>query len=377
MSRPTVAEIDLEALRFNFKQVQRLTGGQAEVLAVVKANAYGHGAPEVARELESAGAHIFGVATTEEGIELRLGGITSPILVLAGTYPEEFDRIVANRLTPVIYDLDIARNFHARAEKEKRRLSVHLKIDTGMSRLGIPWRRWEEALEVLGSLKKLQVEGLLSHFSAAEGEGEEDRGFTQEQLARFARCLALAREKGMNPRYLHLANSAATALWEPARFNLVRPGLMLYGYPPSPALRDRVPLMPVLRWKTAVLSLKKVPEGDPVSYRRTFCCPGESLIAVLPVGYADGYSRRLSNRGEVLVRGRRAKITGIVCMDLTMVDVSSVPGVKVGDEVVLLGKQEEDEISAVEMAGWVESIPYEVLCGIGKRVPRVYRQGGR
>ena len=375
MSRPTVAEIDLEALRFNLKQVQRLTGDQAEVLAVVKANAYGHGAPEVARELESAGAHIFGVATTEEGIELRLGGITSPILVLAGTYPKEFDRIVANRLTPVIYDLDIARNFHARAEKEKRRLSVHLKIDTGMSRLGIPWRRWEEALEVLGSLKKLQVEGLLSHFSAAEGEGEEDRGFTQEQLARFARCLALAREKGMKPRYLHLANSAATALWAPARFNLVRPGLMLYGYPPSPALRDRVPLTPVLRWKTAVLSLKKVPEGDPVSYGRTFQCAGESLIAVLPVGYADGYSRRLSNRGEVLVRGRRAKITGIVCMDLTMVDVSNVPGVKAGDEVVLLGKQEEDEISAVEMAGWVESIPYEVLCGIGKRVPRVYRRG--
>jgi alanine racemase len=375
MSRPTVAEIDLEALRFNLKQLQRLTGDQAEVLAVVKANAYGHGAPEVSRELESAGASLFGVATTEEGIELRLGGVTSPILVLAGTYPEEFDRIVANRLTPVIYDLDIARAFHARAEKERRRLSVHLKIDTGMSRLGIPWRRWEEALEVLGALKMLPVEGLMSHFSAAEGEGTGDRAFTEEQLARFTRCVDLARKKGMNPRYLHLANSAAAALLESARFNLVRSGLMLYGYHPAPSLRGLGPLMPVLRWKTAVLSLKKVPKGDPVSYGRTFHCAGESLIAVLPVGYADGYSRRLSNRGEVLVKGRRAKIAGIVCMDLTMVDVSKVPGVKVGDEVVLLGKQEEDEISAVEMAGWVESIPYEVLCGIGKRVPRVYRQG--
>jgi len=150
---------------------------------------------------------------------------------------------------------------------------------------------------------------------------------------------------------------------------------MIYGYHPSPALRDLVSLKPVLCWKTAVLSLKKVPKGDPVSYGRTFQCPKESLIAVLPVGYADGYSRRLSNRGEVLIRGRRAKIAGIVCMDLTMVDVSKVPGVKAGDEVVLLGKQEEDEISAVEIAGWIESIPYEVLCGIGKRVPRVYRRG--
>ncbi len=375
MSRPTLAEIDLEALRFNLGQLFKLTGDKAEVLAVVKANAYGHGAPEVSRELESAGASIFGVATTEEGIELRLGGVTSSILVLAGTYPEEFDRIVANRLTPVIYDLDIARAFHSRAEKERGRLSVHLKIDTGMSRLGIPWRRWEEALEVLGALKMLPVEGLMSHFSAAEGEGVEDRAFTEEQLSRFTRCLDLARKKGMNPRYLHLANSAAAALRESARFNLVRSGLMLYGYHPSPALRGLVHLMPVLRWKTAILSLKKVPKGDPVSYGRTFHCAGESLIAVLPVGYADGYSRRLSNRGEVLIRGRRAKIAGIVCMDLTMVDVSAIPGVKAGDEVVLLGKQGEDEISAVEMAGWVESIPYEVLCGIGKRVPRVYRKG--
>ena len=214
----------------------------------------------------------------------------------------------------------------------------------------------------------------MSHFSVAEGKGAGDRAFTREQLSRFTRCLELAGRKGIQPRYRHLANSAATTLLEPARFNLVRPGLMLYGYHPSPALRDMVSLKPVLRWKTAVLSLKKVRKGDPVSYGRTFRCPRESRIAVLPVGYADGYSRRLSNRGEVLVRGRRAKIAGIVCMDLTMVDVSEVPGVKAGDEVVLLGRQEAEEINAVEMAGWIESIPYEVLCAIGKRVPRVYRR---
>jgi alanine racemase len=376
MGRPTVVEIDLRALRFNLNQLRGLTGGKADILGVVKANAYGHGAVPVAKELEAAGASIFGVATTEEGIELRLGGVTSPILILAGTYPQEFDRIVVNRLTPVIYDLEIAQAFQARAERSKGRLPVHLKVDTGMSRLGIPWWQWEEALEILASCKRLRVEGLMSHFSAAEGEGAEDRAFTEEQLARFTQCLDLARKKGMNPRHLHLANSAAATLREPARFNLVRPGLMLYGVHPSPALRPLVSLTPVLRWKTAVLSLKRVPRGTPVSYGRTFRCARESLIAVLPVGYADGYSRRLSNRGEVLIQGRRARVAGIVCMDLTMVDVTEVPGVKVGDEVVLLGRQGGDEISAVEMAGWAESISYEVLCGIGKRVPRVYDQGG-
>jgi alanine racemase len=374
VSRPTVAEIDLEALRFNLEQLKKLAGEKVEVLAVVKANAYGHGAPEVARELEAAGARIFAVATTEEGIELRVSGIRAPILILAGTYADEFDRITANRLTPVIYDLEIARAFNARAEKERMRLPVHLKIDTGMTRLGIPWRQWEAGLEVMGSLKRLRVEGLLSHFSVAEGGADEDRAFTEEQVRRFTRCVDLARRKGLSPRYIHMANSAAAAR-EAARFNLVRPGLMLYGYHPSPALRSVVSLKPVLRWKTAVLSLKQAPKGDPVSYGRTFCCPENSLIAVLPVGYGDGYSRLLSGRGEVLIGGRRAKIAGIVCMDMTMVDVSEIPGVKAGDEVVLLGRQEGDEISAVEIAGWTGSIPYEVLCGIGKRVPRVYRRG--
>ena len=374
MSRPTIAEIDLNALRFNLNQLRGMTGGKAEILAVVKANAYGHGAPEIARELESAGARIFGVATTEEGIELRVSGITAPILVFGGTYPEEVGRILANRLTPVIYDLEIARAFQARAEKEKKRLSVHIKIDTGMNRLGISWRQWTSALKVLEGLRNLKVEGLLSHFSVAEGEGPDDRAFTDEQLARFTKCLDLAGKRGIKASFVHLANSAATTLWRQARFNLVRPGLMLYGYHPSPSLGSLISLKPVLRWKTAILSLKLVPAGDTVSYGRTYRCRKETRIAVLPVGYADGYSRRLSNRGEVIIRGRRAKVLGIVCMDLTMVDVSEIPGVQAGDEVVLIGRQGSEEIAAVEMAGWIEGIPYEVLCVIGRRVPRVYHR---
>ena len=194
---------------------------------------------------------------------------------------------------------------------------------------------------------------------------------------RFQAVLDSARKAGMQPRYIHLSNSAAIALREPARFNLVRAGLMLYGSHPAPALQKRVSLRPVLRWKTAILSLKRVPAGDPVSYGRTYSCKKESLIATLPVGYADGYNRRLSNRGEVLVRGRRAKIAGMVCMDLTMVDVSDICGVQVRDEVVLLGKQGSEEIRAAEMAGWLETIPYEVLCAIGKRVPRTYHGAAR
>jgi alanine racemase len=374
MGRPTVAEIDLDALRFNLDQLRGLTRGKADILGVVKADAYGHGAVEVAKELEAAGIKLLGVATTEEGIELRAFGVSLPILVLAGSYREEIGEVLENNLTPVVSDLEIARSLDSAAKESGQPIRVHLKVDTGMNRLGIPWREWEPALKVLQSLKNLQVDGLMSHFSAAESLHPEDQAFTQEQRQRFQSCLDSTRKMGIQPRYIHLANSAAATLQEPARFNLVRPGLMLYGLHPSPALRDLLPLRPVLRWKTAVLSLKRVCAGDPVSYGRTYICEKASLVAVLPVGYADGYSRALSNRGEVLVRGKRAKIVGRVCMDLAMADVSENSGVRAGDEVVLLGRQGSEEVSAAEMAGWMETIPYEVLCAIGRRVPRVYHK---
>jgi alanine racemase len=371
MSRPTVAEIDLDALRFNLAQLQAKTRGKADILAVVKANAYGHGAAEVARELESAGAPLFGVATTEEGVELRRSVRSLPILILGGIYPGEFGRVLDHKLSPVIFDLEVATALSAEAKRSGRRISVHLKVDTGMNRLGIPWREWREALEFIRSAGNLLIEGLMSHLSVADSEEPDDRAFTEEQTRRFQACLETARDLGIRPRYIHLANSAGTLRDLPG-FNLVRPGLMLYGLHPAPALRARIPLRPALRWKTAVLSVKRVCRGETVSYGRTYPCPKESLVAVLPVGYADGYSRRFSNRGEVLVRGKRAKIAGIVCMDLTMADVSEIPDIQPGEEVVLLGKQGSEEISAAELAGWAGTIPYEILCGIGKRVPRVY-----
>ncbi len=374
MPRPTVAEIDLDALVFNLHQVSAALNGGAEILAIVKADAYGHGAVPVARALAGEGIAMLGVASLEEGIEFRRAGLVLPVLILAGVQTGEVEEIAANRLTPVLYNLEIGRALNQEAERRGLRMPVHLKVDTGMNRLGICWRQWGKALELLRSWPNLRIEGLMSHFSASESEDPGDLAFTAEQVRRFQECLE-ALKKIAEPRYIHLANSAGSVLRAEARYNLVRPGLMLYGLPPSPTLKGRISLKPVLRWKTQILSIKRVCAGDPVSYGRTFTCPREALIATLPVGYADGYNRRLSNQGEVLVRGRRAKISGIVCMDLTMADVTEIPGVQAGEEVVLIGRQGVEEIGATEMARWTGTIPYEVLCAIGKRVPRRYVRG--
>jgi len=375
VSRPTVAEIDLDALRHNLSQVRDLLRGKAEILAMVKADAYGHGAGPIAQELESAGAGLLGVATAEEGVELRRAKVALPILILGGIYPGEFQKYIENHLTPVIFDLDAAREIEERARKTGHPFAAHLKIDTGMSRLGFPWDQWDTPLNFFREVKFIQVEGLMTHFAVAESEQSDDKAFTEEQIHRFQTCVDQTLRAGISPRFIHMANSSATTAWERARFNLVRPGLMLYGVPPTPALGTRISLKPVLSWKTKILSLKKLRCGDSVSYGRTFTCPKDSLIGTLPIGYGDGYCRRFSNRAEVLVRGKRARVVGVVCMDLTMIDVSEIPEVRAGDEVVLLGRQGSDEIQAFDLARWAETIPYEIFCGIGKRVPRLFVKG--
>ena len=372
MGRPTVAEIDLSALRYNLTQIRDLLRGEAEILAMVKADAYGHGAGPIARELESAGVSLLGVATAEEGIELRQTKVALPILILGGIYPGEFQKYIESHLTPVIFDLDAAREIEEQARKTGNPFAAHLKIDTGMSRLGFPWEQWDKALNFFREVKFIQVEGLMTHFAVAESERPDDKVFTEEQIRRFQTCVAQTFRAGISPRFIHMANSSAITVWERARFNLVRPGLILYGVPPTPALGARISLKPVLSWKTKILSLRKLRGGDSVSYGRTFTCPKDSLIGTLPIGYGDGYSRRFSNRAEVLVRGKRARVVGIVCMDLTMIDVSEISGVRVGDEAVLLGRQGCDEIHAFDLARWAETIPYEIFCGIGKRVPRLF-----
>jgi len=367
--RPTACYVDLDALRWNFRQVREKIGPGVRVLSVVKADAYGHGAREVARALAAAGSESFGVATLEEGVELRAAGIRSPILVLAGVYPEQLGEFIQHRLTPAICETEAFKQLEKEARRRGVTLNFHLKVDTGMGRIGLPSAEVGRWLPEMGQLESLKLEGLFSHFSHAESvEGS----YTQSQLKAFQLVLKRLRSAGYNPPWVHLANSAAVITLPSAHFTMVRPGLMLYGAYPSPVMASQVALKPVLSWRTRVLQLKRVPEGSSISYGQTFVTQRESSIATLPVGYADGYPRLLSNRGEVLIRGQRAPVAGRICMDLTMVDVTDIRGVEQGDEVVLLGAQGKAAISADEMARWAETISYEIFTSISDRVPRIH-----
>jgi alanine racemase len=367
--RPTLCAVDLVALRWNLRQVRAKVGARVKILSMVKADAYGHGAPAVARALVDEGSDAFGVATLEEGVELRQAGIRSPILVVAGTFLEQLDLCFENNLTPVAHDLDGLRRLDAAVRNQGKTLDVHVKIDTGMGRIGFLVNEINGWLDELKKLKALRLQGIFSHFSTAE---DVTGDFTRAQLVTFSNLVQKLRAEGIAPPLVHLANSAATITLPAAYFDMVRPGLMLYGIYPSASMAKQIELRPVLSWQTRIVQLKKVPAGTSISYGQTFVTERESLIATLPVGYADGYSRLLSNRGAALVRGRRAPVAGRVCMDLTMLDVTAIANVQQGDEVVLLGRQGDAEISADEMAGWANTISYEVLTSISARVPRIH-----
>ena len=368
--RPTFCSIDLEALRWNFRQVRKKVGRPVKVLSVVKANAYGHGAVQVARALEDEGSYGLGVATLEEGIELRRkGGLRSPVLILAGIYPEQIEELLEYHLTPTICEVEALRLLEGLARKRGVSLPFHLKVDTGMGRLGFLPSEIDSWIPELAGIKALKLEGVFSNFSQAE---RADGDYTQGQVETFKNVVKRLEAQGHHPGLLHLANSAAVIALPSSYFTMVRPGLVLYGIYPSRDMARRLSLKPILTWKTRVLQLKRVPKGAGISYGRTFVTKRESLIAILPVGYADGCHRLLSNRGTVLVRGKRAPIVGRICMDLTMIDVTDIRGVKQGDEVVLLGEQGADQISANEMARWAETISYEILTSISARVPRIH-----
>ena len=367
--RPTLCFVDLDALRWNFRQIRSKVGPQVKILSMVKANGYGHGATAIATALAAEGSDAFGVATLEEGVELRQTSIKEPILVLAGAYAEQVDRFFDHRLTPVVYAVDSLKQLDAVVHSSDRDLQVHLKVDTGMGRLGLLAAEVDSWLPTIKKLKALKIEGVFSHFSHAESvEGH----YTREQLRIFREVIERLRSGGIEPSVVHLANSAATITLPAAYFDMVRPGLMLYGIHPSPAMANQISLKPVLSWKTQVLQVKKVPAGTSISYGQTFITQRKSLIAILPIGYADGYPRLLSNRGEVLVNGKRAPVVGRVCMDLTMIDVTDIGEIRQGDEVVLLGRQGDAEISADEMAAWASTISYEILTSIGARVTRIH-----
>jgi alanine racemase len=368
--RPTVAEIDLGSLEFNYRQLQKRIPEGVKLLAVVKADAYGHGAIPISRKLEKLGVAYLGVAISDEGVELRKGGVKAPILILGGIYKEGVDQVLQFDLTPVVFQKETLRLLTKAAERWKKKVKVHLKVDTGMGRLGVPLNLWPTFLKELKRFPEIEIEGILSHFSMTD----EEESFTTNQWREFQEAVALAKEMGISYKYFHIANSGTLITFPSYLGNLVRPGIMLYGAYPSLTFQDLIQLKPVMTLKTHIHFLKSVALGTRISYGGAFITKRESLIATLPIGYADGYSRHLSNQGEVLIRGKRASVIGRVCMDFIMVDVTEIPNVFLGDEVILMGKQGKEQITTEEIAKKIDSISYEVLCLIGKRVPRIYKE---
>lgn len=372
-SRPTVAKIDLSALRYNFNRIRETLKPECGLLAVVKADAYGHGFMDVALELEKLGVTAFGVAFLAEGIQLRKSGIDRPILILGGIYPGQEKKCVGFNISTAVFNMEQAIALDSAAGRLYRKAKVHVKIDTGMGRLGVLFSQADEFFSSLKSLKNIEVEGVLSHFASADELDDSGRAYTKLQADRFAESVSAARRNGFDPLYLHIANSAATFGLELPGCNLVRPGIALYGALPSIDFAGRMDLKPVMSLRSRIAMLKWVAPGTSISYARRYTTEGSTLVASVPVGYADGYRRSLTNRGEALVRGVRAPVIGTVCMDWIMLDVSSVPDVEVGDEVILMGSDAEGRsITAEELAEWSGTIPYEFFCGISKRVPRIY-----
>ena len=375
ISRPNWAEVSLSALRHNYRAIRKHIGERPEICAVVKADAYGHGSAECARALEREGAGWFGVTSTDEGIVLREAGIRGRILLMTGFWRGEQDDVIRYELTPAVWEpwhIELLND--AAGESGVEQFPVHVKVDTGMTRLGANIPDVPALCALAGNAKHLEVEGLFSHLASSEVLDAED---ATQQIAAFEGMLRSLPEWGVAPRLIHFANSAAVVARPETWKNMVRPGLALYGYcTPLRGTQKKIPslppleLKPVLSWKTRVISLRAVCGGRSVGYNATYTTPTPARLAVLPMGYADGLDRQLSSRGRVLIRGEYAPIIGIVSMDLTVVDVSGIAGVEVGDEVVILGTSGNVSINAWEHARLCSTIPYEVLCRISKRVPR-------
>jgi alanine racemase len=371
--RPTWAEIDLDALAHNFHVIENQIGPDTKILAAVKANAYGHGAVECARRLESEGCDWFGVALPEEGIDLRSAGITRPILCLGGFWPGQEAALLEYKLTPVVYRLDLIESLNRAAQNANKTAGVHVKIDTGMGRLGVRADDLVEFCDRLEGFSNIRFDGLMTHLAAADDESKQ--AFTENQLSKFESAIAVFRERGLQPTHIHAANSAAAFANPRARGNLIRPGGTLYGFVRDvlPSSIEMPPVRPVMSLYSRINLLKRVPRGEYLGYGCAFQTQRESLIATIPIGYDDGYRRALSNKSRVIVRARLAPVVGRVSMDLTLIDVTEVPGVSLDDRVTLLGSNGESSITAEDLGELAGTISYEITCGISGRVPRIYK----
>lgn len=367
MGRPTVAEIDLSALRHNFRLLRSLLPPGTSVFAVVKADAYGHGAVPVTRALSEEGARMFGVATVEEGVELRRAGVTGPVVVLGGVDEPQAREAHAEGLSSALFERAQVEYLAREAARDGKPFPVHIKVDTGMGRLGFPTARVREIVDAVAAQPGLRAEGFMTHLSSADGTEEADREFTRGQLASFAGEIARVRKAFGEGVAVHALNSAGILSYGEFAFDMVRPGITLYGSRPGEEVGAGLGLRPVMRLVTRVVSLKELPADHPVSYGRQFRCRGVRRIAAVPLGYADGYRRTFSNAAQMSVLGARAPVAGRVCMDHTMIDVTEIPGVSVGTEVVAMGRGGP---TADELARISGTIPYEILTQVGRRIPR-------
>lgn len=369
LKRPAWLEIDLSALENNYKLIRSKINKDTKIAAVVKANAYGHGAVRVAQKLSQLGTEYFCVGSPDEGIELRKAGIKEPILVLAEVLKSQYDDIIKGDLIQTAACRETLSALNEAGTKAQKKIKVHLKVDTGMGRIGFFPEELVEIYHLARELENIKIEGIFSHLARAD---ESNKEFSFKQMQRFNSALEKIKNAGFQLPLLHIANSAAVIDLEKTSLDLVRPGIMIYGLLPSADLNKGVNLKPLLTFKTKIVQLRKLDAGSAVSYGSTYKTQAEEKLAVLPIGYKDGYPRLLSNQGEVLIKGQRAPIRGRVCMGQTIVSVDQIENVEVGDEVVLIGKQGNEEISTFEIAEMCGTINYEIVCNLSERLEKVF-----
>jgi alanine racemase len=364
--RPTWAQIDLDNLEGNFLEVRKRTAPGTKTLVTVKADAYGHGLIAVSKRLVSCGVDYLGVASIDEGIVLRKAGIKAPILILGLILKSDISPLFEYNLATSVCDEALSRALDNEARRAGRKLTVHIKVDTGMGRIGVSHYDAHKLVKSIYNLKHLNVEGIFTHFAFADMNKE----FTYYQIDLFDKLLKSLKKDGVNILLVHAANSMGVLDYKNSHFNMVRPGLVIYGLYPKAKKELKVKLNPVLSLKTRVVFVKRVPAGSGISYGHEYVTAKAAYIVTLPIGYGDGYPRNLSNKAPVLIRGKRFKISGRICMDQIMVDVGNTR-VKIGDEVVLIGTQGKNKITTEELADLSNTIPYEIVCGLGSRIPRV------
>jgi alanine racemase len=372
--RPTWAEIDLSALRHNFRTMNRLVGPQTTVCAVIKADAYGHGIEPVALALQREGAEWMGVTSTDEGVQVRDAGVNTRILLMTGFWHGEEEDVIARKLTPSVWDPWQVESLHQIAAKRNTKAAFHLKVDTGMTRFGIGLSDLPKTLELIRQSPNLELEGVFTHLASAEVVDAPD---VEAQREKFSAVRQIVQQHGFSPRYFHMANTAATICHPETRDLMVRPGIAMYGYIQRFAWASGgrgpgypVDLRPVLSWKTKIISMREVPAGRFVGYNGTFITTRRTRIAGLPIGYADGLNRRMSGRGRFIVRNHYAPILGRISMDITLVDVTEIPEAQIGDDVLVIGSSANCQVNAWHHAHFADTIAYEILCAISERVPR-------